>query len=158
MDSNQGDRSRVLALLEDMVDNGGGLVIANDSCLVRPATHWQQAIERIQAEFLPRDFAPPVPPSGRADDAEHLTHEEILSRSQFRKVDRRTYEYERAWTVEQAIGYLHSTSLPLRRALGDQRAVIGELPGDEAEALVAALPALKHLAEAESQDREGPRQ
>jgi hypothetical protein len=116
------DRSRVLALLEDMVDNGGGLVIANDSCLVRPATHWQQAIERIQAEFLPRDFAPPVPPSGRADDAEHLTHEEILSRSQFRKADRRTYEYERAWTVEQAIGYLYSTSLPLRRALGDQRA------------------------------------
>ncbi|WIV56422.1 MarR family winged helix-turn-helix transcriptional regulator [Amycolatopsis nalaikhensis] len=34
--------------------------------------------------------------------------------------------------------------------------LIGELTGDEIEALVAALPALKHLAELES--REGPRQ
>jgi DNA-binding MarR family transcriptional regulator len=36
--------------------------------------------------------------------------------------------------------------------------LIGELPGDEVEALVAALPALKHLAELESRDREGPKQ
>ncbi|MEV5964850.1 MarR family transcriptional regulator [Kribbella sp. NPDC051952] len=36
--------------------------------------------------------------------------------------------------------------------------LIGELTGDEIEALVAALPALKHLAELESQDREGPKQ
>lgn len=34
--------------------------------------------------------------------------------------------------------------------------LIGELTGDEVEALVAALPALKHLAELESRDREGP--
>ncbi|MEU0464320.1 MarR family transcriptional regulator [Amycolatopsis sp. NPDC006131] len=33
--------------------------------------------------------------------------------------------------------------------------LIGELTGEEVEALVAALPALKHLAELESQDREG---
>ncbi|MER7083147.1 DNA-binding transcriptional regulator, MarR family [Saccharopolyspora kobensis] len=36
--------------------------------------------------------------------------------------------------------------------------LIGKLTGDEVEALVAALPALKHLAELESQDREGPQQ
>lgn len=35
--------------------------------------------------------------------------------------------------------------------------LIGELSGDEIEALLAALPALKHLAELESQDREGPK-
>ncbi|MFB9689454.1 MarR family winged helix-turn-helix transcriptional regulator [Amycolatopsis plumensis] len=35
--------------------------------------------------------------------------------------------------------------------------LIGELTGDEVEALVAALPALKHLAELESQEREGPK-
>ncbi len=53
--------------------------------------------------------------------SDHLTHEEILGRSQFCRVDRRAYEFERVWTVEQAIGYLYSTSLPLRRALGEQR-------------------------------------
>ncbi|MEV6828775.1 MarR family transcriptional regulator [Amycolatopsis sp. NPDC051102] len=35
--------------------------------------------------------------------------------------------------------------------------LIGELADDEVEALVAALPALAHLAELESQDREGPK-
>ncbi|MGW3989878.1 MarR family winged helix-turn-helix transcriptional regulator [Streptomyces sp. NPDC004830] len=33
--------------------------------------------------------------------------------------------------------------------------LIGELTGEEVEALLAALPALKHLAELESQDRDG---
>ncbi|MEU9601895.1 MarR family transcriptional regulator [Streptomyces sp. NPDC048109] len=35
--------------------------------------------------------------------------------------------------------------------------LIGKLADDEIEALAAALPALKHLAELESQDREGPK-
>ncbi|MEU7083989.1 MarR family winged helix-turn-helix transcriptional regulator [Streptomyces achromogenes] len=35
--------------------------------------------------------------------------------------------------------------------------LIGKLTGDEVEALMAALPALEHLAELESQDREGPK-
>lgn len=36
--------------------------------------------------------------------------------------------------------------------------LIDELTDDEVEALVAALPALRHLAEIDSQDREGPKQ
>lgn len=36
--------------------------------------------------------------------------------------------------------------------------LIGELTGDEVEALVAALPALQHLIELEGQDRAGPTQ
>ncbi|MEV1013428.1 MarR family transcriptional regulator [Micromonospora sp. NPDC049801] len=35
--------------------------------------------------------------------------------------------------------------------------LIGRLTGDEVEALVAALPALEHLAALEGQDREGPK-
>ncbi|MFF9583943.1 MarR family winged helix-turn-helix transcriptional regulator [Streptomyces achromogenes] len=46
-----------------------------------------------------------------------------------------------------------------RRQAGVQafERLIGELTGDEVEALVAALPALRHLEELESQDREGPK-
>ncbi|MEU0093233.1 hypothetical protein [Kribbella sp. NPDC006257] len=36
--------------------------------------------------------------------------------------------------------------------------LVGELSRDEVEALVAALPALEHLAELESRDGEGSRQ
>ena len=71
------DREQILTALDRMVDEDGGLVIANDSCLVRPTTTWQRAIEDIQRRF--------------------------------------------SWTLEQAIGYLYSSSLPLRQLLGDQR-------------------------------------
>lgn len=112
------DRGQVLAALADMVDHSGGLVIANDSCLVRPTTPWQHAIEDIQNRFLPTNWQ--TSPPNLADASE--THEQILARSPFRRVDRTVYEFTRAWTIEQSIGYLYSTSLPLRRLLGDSRA------------------------------------
>jgi DNA-binding MarR family transcriptional regulator len=47
-----------------------------------------------------------------------------------------------------------------RRQAGVQAfaGLIDQLSADEIEALVAALPALRHLAELESQNREGPKQ
>lgn len=47
-----------------------------------------------------------------------------------------------------------------RRRAGVQALVrlIDKLTDDEVEALVAALPALQHLAALDSQDREGPKQ
>jgi ubiquinone/menaquinone biosynthesis C-methylase UbiE len=112
------DRERVLAALDGMVDDDGGLVIANDSCLVRSATTWQQAIADMQQRFLPPDWQTIIPTS--ADD--HEPHADILGRSAFRHVEQRAYQFMRTWTIEQAIGYLYSTSMPLRRLLGDRRA------------------------------------
>jgi len=37
------------------------------------------------------------------------------------QVDRRIYEFQRSWNIEQAIGYLYSRSLPLRRLLGQRQ-------------------------------------
>lgn len=79
------DREQVLTALDGMVDNDGGLVIANDSCLIRSATTWQQAIEDIQQRFLPPDWQTGIPTS--ADG--HEPHEEILARSAFRHVQQR---------------------------------------------------------------------
>ncbi|WP_433660597.1 class I SAM-dependent methyltransferase [Nocardia sp. CA-128927] len=109
------DRETVLGVLGDMVE--GGLVIANDSCLVRPNTGWQRVIEEVQRRFLPVDRE-----DGSAKLADgRQSHEELLARSAFRDVRRTVYEFDREWTVEQAIGYLYSTSLPLRRLLDDRR-------------------------------------
>jgi SAM-dependent methyltransferase len=116
------DREQVLAVLGDMVDDDGGVVLANDSCLVRPTTAWQRAIEEVQRRFLPPDFALPDPlPGSMSGAVDYRSHEEILARSPFRQVHRRIYESTRPWTVEQVIGYLYSTSLPLRRLLGSRR-------------------------------------
>lgn len=115
------DREQVLTALDAIVDHDGAVVLANDSCLVRPNSPWQQAVEDIQHRFLPPDSVRPTPLPGRMNSpADHQPHEQILARSAFRHVDRRVYEFERPWAVDQVIGYLYSTSLPLRRLLGDR--------------------------------------
>lgn len=111
------DRVDAVARLDNVVEDGGGLVIANDSCLVRPVTDWQQAIEETQNCFVTIDEHDRLPFS---DD--YRTHEEVLRCSPFSNVCRRVYEFDRMWTVEQVVGYLYSTSMPLRRLLGDRRA------------------------------------
>ncbi|UGT67164.1 class I SAM-dependent methyltransferase [Nocardia gipuzkoensis] len=120
------DRERVLASLADSAEDEGALVIANDSCLVGPATEWQRAIEDVQRRFLS-----PQQRSGRATAAEgRESHEEILARSPFRRVRRTVHEFTRSWTIEQAIGYLYSTSLPLHRLLGDRRSAFEQAVTD----------------------------
>lgn len=116
------DRDHVLTTLDEMVDDEGSLVIANDTNLVLPSTPWQQAIQDIQRQFLPPDYHhDPPPPAGNSQ-----THEQLLANSAFSQVNRQDYEYTRSWTIEQAIGYLYSTSLPLRRLLGDRRPAFEE--------------------------------
>jgi SAM-dependent methyltransferase len=126
------DRDQVLAALDRMVEDGGGIVLANDNCLVRPATTWQRAIEGMQRRFLPPDQQP-----GKVTGSDtHQSHEEILARSPFAHVHRLVYEFDRQWTLEHAIGYLYSTSLPLRQLLGDRRT-------DFEKAITSALLAIE---------------
>ncbi|MEU0570460.1 class I SAM-dependent methyltransferase [Nonomuraea sp. NPDC005983] len=108
------DREQVLGKLAGMVEDEGGVVIANDGCLARPRTPWQHAIEEVQHRFLG-----PLPQASAGVPTE--PHEAVLARSSFRDVTRVVHEFERPWTADQIIGYLYSTSLPLRRMLGDRR-------------------------------------
>ncbi|WP_418001860.1 class I SAM-dependent methyltransferase [Mycobacterium sp. PDNC021] len=112
------DRQQVLAALDERVDEDGTLVIANDSNLILPSTPWQRAIQDIQRRFMPKayQYAKPTAPDTLQ------THEQVLASSAFRRVNRQVYEFKRSWTIEQAIGYFYSTSLPLRRLLGDRQA------------------------------------
>ncbi|MFI5781232.1 class I SAM-dependent methyltransferase [Nocardia sp. NPDC051570] len=127
------DREQVLIALDEMVDDNGALVIANDSCLIRPTTTWQQTIEEVQRHFLPPDQQ--HGPTPTADPRQ--THEQVLANSPFRQVNRQVYEFLRPWTIEQAIGYLYSTSLPLHRLLGDRQAAFEDAVTD---ALLAIDP------------------
>lgn len=122
------DRERVLDVLDDMVHDGGGVVIANDWRLTRPVTAWQRAIEEVQHRFLG-----PIPQGKSGPPAE--PHRSVLARSPFQDVVRNVHEFERSWTVEQIIGYLYSTSLPLRRLLGDRRSAFEQ---ELTDALLAA--------------------
>ncbi len=110
------DRDQVLETVADILTPTGGLVLVNDNCLVRPETDWQRAVEDVQARFLGTVrragsgvFTPPAEP-----------HEAVLGRSAFRRVERVVYTFERIWTVDQIIGYLYSTSFPVKRLLGDR--------------------------------------
>lgn len=116
------DRGQVLTALDGMVDDDGALVIANDTNLLLPSTPWQQAIQDIQRSFLPTHHKL-VPPS-TIDDRQ--THEQTLASSPFSQVNRQVYEFLRPWTIERVIGYLYSTSLPLRQLLGDRQSAFEE--------------------------------
>ena len=94
----------------------------NDSNLVLPTTPWQQAIEEIQRRFLPPDHRHGPTPTANTLQ----THEQVLANSPFQQVNRQIYRFQRPWTIEQAIGYLYSTSLPLRRLLGDRQTAFEE--------------------------------
>ena len=126
------DRERVLTAIDGMVDADGGVVMANDSCLVRPVTAWQRAVEELQPRFLPPDE---LPSPSLASSGE--PHESILSRSPFPNVHREIHEFTREWTVDRILGYLYSTSLPLLRLLGDRRAAFEQ---EVAAALLAIEP------------------
>jgi len=115
------DRERVLMALDGMVAADGGVVMANDSCLVRPVTAWQRAVDELQPRFLPADALPSSSPASSGE-----SHESVLSRSPFPNVHRMVHEFTREWTVDAIIGYLYSTSLPLRRLLGDRRSAFEE--------------------------------
>ncbi|WP_307873883.1 MULTISPECIES: class I SAM-dependent methyltransferase [unclassified Frankia] len=112
-------RDQVLESLAEMVAPAGGLAIVNDNCLVRPETDWQRSVAAIQEKFLGT--------VGRVGDGAFVppaeSPETVLRRSAFRHVERIVYEFERQWTVEQIIGYMYSTSVPVRRLLGDRRTV-----------------------------------
>ncbi len=49
-----------------------------------------------------------------------------MANSPFRQVNRQVYEFLRPWTIEHAIGYLYSTSLFIRRLLGDRQTAFEE--------------------------------
>lgn len=116
------DREHVLTALGGMVDEQGALVIVNDSNLNLPSTPWQQAIADIQRHFLaPGHDHRPAPAASHGPP-----HERVLATSPFRHVKREVHQYQRTWTIEQAIGYLYSTSLPLRRLLGARRSAFEE--------------------------------
>ena len=112
------DREQLLRALAEMVDHDGSLVIANDSNLLLPSTPWQRAIGDIQRRFLPPNYQDGLTPAAHTGQ----THEQILANSAFRQMNRQVYECTRTWTIGHIIGYLYSTSLPLRRLLGDRQA------------------------------------
>ncbi|MER6946023.1 class I SAM-dependent methyltransferase [Nonomuraea sp. NPDC000554] len=124
------DREQVLGALAGMVKDEGGVVIASDGCLARPITPWQHAIEEVQHRFLG-----PLPQASAGTLVE--PHETVLAHSPFPDVARVVYEFERSWTVDRIIGYLYSTSLPLRRLLGDRRPTFER---EITDALLAADP------------------
>ncbi|QPG72079.1 class I SAM-dependent methyltransferase [Mycolicibacterium mucogenicum] len=116
------DRAQVLVDLDDMVDDDGALVIVNDTNLLFPSAPWQQAIQDTQRSFIPT-YDQAISPSS-VDDSR--THEQILVSSPFSRVGREVYRYRRSWTIERIVGYLYSTSLPLRRLLGDRQSAFEE--------------------------------
>jgi SAM-dependent methyltransferase len=135
------DRDRTLAILDTMIEPGGGVALFRDSQPDGPENAWQKAWRATRDRFA-RERAAPVPADGK-------DHEAVLRRSAFSRVRRLTERYQRRTGIDELVARALSTSTTSPDVLGERRAEF------EAEIRAGAAPyaedgAVSELVEAEA--------
>jgi hypothetical protein len=103
------DRARVAAILDDVIEPQGGLVIVHEDSRTRNQTKIGQVVEALKRDWCPDG----IPGADNRND-----HEAVLRASPFRDVSTVHYPVTRHWSVDDAIGYMLSTSYFNPTALG----------------------------------------
>lgn len=113
------DRAATLRALDQMIDPGGGIVIAADAERIwGVAGEWQQATQQVIRRWLGEARR-----AGSGTYAvEPVPFAETLGSSPFSRVEFHTVTVERFPTIDDIVGYLYSTSFCSHNVLGDKRA------------------------------------
>ena len=111
------DREIVLRDLYEVIQNGGGIVIAgNSSIATETGTEWQDAVKSLITRYLGE--------RRRAGsgyfEVEPRRHEDFLQESRFSDVEIITIFWARSFSVEELAGYYFSTSMVNPSILGDR--------------------------------------
>ena len=109
------DRPLVARRARTWLAPGGSLAVLSAAEPTTGDAAWQAAVRRL---------APPVPratPGAPAGRGERRTHQAVLEDAGF-VVTEHDFPTPHAWTADEIVGYLHSTSYASRRALGDRQA------------------------------------
>ena len=108
------DRDQVLRTQATMIVPGGGLAIASKK--FKMPAGYQETLDQLLKGFLGE--------KRRAGQSYYShpeeRHETVLVRSSFVMLDAWKQECTYDWTIDDAIGYLYSTSYANKRLLGDQ--------------------------------------
>lgn len=114
------DRPRVAALARGWLRNGGHLALLWSSTPVEGVAPWQLALSEIFVEWMGRAGVDDrIPPQLQEHLARH-PHVEVLEDAGFVDIERDEFAMAHDWSVESLIGFLYSTSVLSRIALGAQ--------------------------------------
>ncbi|WP_336038017.1 class I SAM-dependent methyltransferase [Halobacterium yunchengense] len=115
------DQGRTLDHVHALTDDAGGVAIVTDGeWLVRGTEPWQDAVYDAVTEHL-EDVPERTGPVDYDDP-----WDELVADHGFRDVETRTFDLEREWTVEDAVGYVFSLSYCAPDDFGDEQAAFAD--------------------------------
>lgn len=92
---------------------GGHLAVANSSSIWSGTAKWQPLVIDVLRRWSPKRPAPLKPAE------KSVSYVEVLRTAGYQHVERHEFDIPHKWTLDELIGYLHSTSIASLSALGD---------------------------------------
>ena len=118
------NRDAVLAVLFDIVEPGGGVVIVSE------ASVWTEEnkhnFEEVTKMVIQKWLGERRRAGSSYYDHPKERHGVVIARSPFKSVETYRLRYEQTWTIEQIIGYCYSTSYCSIKILGDNKQAFEE--------------------------------
>ncbi|GGA67862.1 methyltransferase [Ornithinibacillus halotolerans] len=109
------DREKVLADLYELVDNGGGVAIIDHYNPSQEPLRWQKKVTSLVKQWYGAERR-----AGKTTyNHPKMTHEEVVSQSNFELEIHKLPAYEQKWTIASILGNLYSTSYGNKRFLGE---------------------------------------
>jgi SAM-dependent methyltransferase len=99
---------------------GGGVAIVWGDTPSQGDLPWQKALEDLIVEWMARAGTTDRVPAGWASAMASDPHEAVLRRAGFEYLGKFGFTADQTWTVETLIGFMYSTSMLNRSALGDE--------------------------------------
>ncbi len=112
---------------------GGGLATLGSEGMLAGRGAWQATVAQVARRWTARAFPGGWAIAGPGAQVGPGAYERLLRGAGFIEVESRSFEEPRDWTFEEIMGYLQSTSVCSRKALG------GDFEAFEAELRVALL-------------------
>jgi len=109
------DRPAIAAKVWDWLEPGRHLAVVASSSIWSSKAPWQPAVVEVINRWTGR---PPATPNGGEQPS--LSHEEVLAAAGYIDVEEHTLGHRHTWTADSLIGYLNSTSVASRPALGER--------------------------------------
>ncbi|MER5598000.1 methyltransferase domain-containing protein [Streptomyces sp. NPDC002265] len=110
------DQAAVLVRLEDQVASDGVVAIFGDSSFWTATNPWKEAVRDVIKSFLGEERR-----AGSGTFQHHnRPYSEIMEESPFDQVEEARIPVHRAWTTEDILGYLYSTSFAAPHLFGDR--------------------------------------
>ena len=127
-------RDPAAARMRSLLAPGGAVALLWAGCPWEGERDWQRALFEVFVDWVARIEVADRVPAGFEELMERDPHEAVLRRAGFDYAGKYEFTVEQSWSVGELVGYMYSTSLLNRAALGD---TVTEFESD----LSARLPA-----------------